>query len=96
MATEKVHLTLPRELLDKIDEAANEEFASRSEFMRRAISDRLQYVQECRAKIARLTTNPSIPTDEELLDLLRLKGRWRWAARLRQQGNHQVIREREL
>lgn len=96
MATEKVHLTLPRELLNKIDEAANEEFASRSEFIRRAIADRLQYVQECRAKIAGLTTNPSVPTDEELLDLLRLKGRWRWAARLRQQRNHQIIREREL
>lgn len=96
MATEKIHLTLPYSLLQKIDEAADEEFATRSEFIRRAITDRLQYVDECRAKLAGLAANPAIPTDEELLDLLRLKGRWRWAARLRQQTNHQIIQEREL
>ena len=73
MATKVIQLSLPEELLRKLDIAANEEFANRSEFISQSVIERLKYVDECRASLVAAALNTVVPTEDELLRLLRIK-----------------------
>jgi metal-responsive CopG/Arc/MetJ family transcriptional regulator len=93
MATHQTHLTLPKELVDRVDVAAKEEFASRSEFIRQAIVERLKVIDECRAKLASIAKHANPPAEAELYDLLRLKHQQREVAKWRKEWRRS-IRER--
>ncbi len=42
MSTQVINLSLPKELVEKIDQAAKGEYASRSEYIRQAVVSRLK------------------------------------------------------
>ena len=68
-----VLLKLPPKLLQKLDEAAVEEFMNRSEFMRAAIVEKLQRVDERRAQLMALTRGDQVVTEAEIFKSLKVK-----------------------
>lgn len=99
MAKGQIHITIPENLLKKIDQAATEASMNRSEFMRHAAVEQLKFVDECRAKLANIAQN-GMPEEEELFDLLRMKKLARaaavWRREQRQSWSKKITQERGL
>lgn len=53
MAGQTVNLSLPKELLARVDAAAAAEYASRSDFMRQALVERLRSIEATQPSSAR-------------------------------------------
>lgn len=85
MATKLIQISLDQGLLARIDAAAHEDCANRSEFIRQAVVERLRFMQECHARLAAIVQNTDPPTEEELYQLLRLKDGQRRSAKLRRE-----------
>lgn len=79
MATKLIQFSLAEELLKRLDIAADEEYCSRSEFIRQAILHYLKLLDEHRVRLAAAALNTNIPTEQEILRLIRLKQGKRWA-----------------
>lgn len=90
MASKVIQISLSSELLAKINEAALEESVSRSEFIRSAVVERLKTIAEYHTKLAAALTQLDAPTEDDILNMLQLRGRRRKAA------EYQLQRRREL
>lgn len=90
MTSQQVHITLPHELIKKIDVAAKEASFNRSEFMRRAAAELLKIYEEYNAKLANIAQGDT-PSEYELFDLLKLKRRQRAAAQWRREWRRDSI-----
>lgn len=66
-----ITISLPKELLHKLDVAAEEEYATRSEFIRQAIIERLRFIDKCRMELSAAAFNTDAPAEEKILALLR-------------------------
>lgn len=82
-----IQITLPPDLVEYMDTAAQEEYATRSEFIRRALMAYLAGIQERRARLQAISTSGDVPAEAELLTLLKMKQAQIWARReLRRAG----------
>lgn len=73
MVSGQTHITLPQALLAQIDIAAKELFMTRSEFIKQAVVDKLQDVQQWRAQLAAVAANNDVLTEAELLKMLQAR-----------------------
>jgi Arc/MetJ-type ribon-helix-helix transcriptional regulator len=78
MAQKIITISLPEELLGKLDQAIIEEFCTRSQFVRQAIIDQLQTIDGYRRKLTELASKVDGPTHDELLETLRHERARRW------------------
>ena len=85
MPAKVIQISLPEELVRRVDVAAQEEFASRSEFIRSALVERLKVVDEYRSRLQAAAVNTDVPTEEMIFDMLRLKDHQRKAAAWRRE-----------
>ena len=73
MATQIVNVSLPKELVKRIDSAAKGEYASRSEYIRQAVLTRLRVqekdiwaaLEEASAEVSSQATRLGYTTDED-------------------------------
>ena len=85
MGQKIITISLPEAMLKKVDIAAHDEFATRSEFIRQALSDRLRTIEGYRAKLAEMVTSIDGPTEDELFAIMRRRQGQRWY--IDKQGN---------
>ena len=79
MSTQTINISLPKELIKKIDDAAKAEYASRSDYIRQALvgklkSDRVQsddwdLLEALSAEIAESASNEGYKTDEDFVQV---------------------------
>lgn len=78
MSQKIITISLPAAMLAKLDAAARDEFATRSEFIRQAVTDRLRTVDGYRARMAEMAAAADMPTEDELFEIMRLRQAKRW------------------
>lgn len=78
VAQKIITISLPAAMLAKIDVAARDEFANRSEFIRQAIVDKLKTVDGYRARLAEMSVTADMPTEDELFKIMRKRQGQRW------------------
>jgi metal-responsive CopG/Arc/MetJ family transcriptional regulator len=79
MSTQTINISLPKELIKKIDDAAKAEYASRSDYIRQALvgklkSDRAQsddwdLLEALSAEIAESASSEGYKTDEDFVQV---------------------------
>jgi Arc/MetJ-type ribon-helix-helix transcriptional regulator len=65
-----IHLSLPPELVKKVDELAKQDFVSRSEYVKQAILEKIDIYTEWQAMLAGLILHAPVPDELELKNML--------------------------
>lgn len=91
MAKKLITLKIEQEMLDKLDRMAAEEFMSRSDFIRVAVTDRMRELDAQRINLAEEAGVPAkvageAPSEEDIFEYLR----WRHQRRSMRQYMHDV------
>lgn len=83
----RLQICLPKDLSNRVDVAAYEEYATRSEFIRRALEMYLVLLDERHAKMVGVARRQRWPSEKQLADMIYQKHRQMEAARwLRRHG----------
>jgi metal-responsive CopG/Arc/MetJ family transcriptional regulator len=85
MPLQRVVLKVPEELVCKIDKAAEELFANRSEFIRQAIVAQLRELDEFRARLLAASMHTTVQTEEQILKALQSRSLGRYIRQLNRQ-----------
>lgn len=73
MSTQTFNLSLPKELVEKLDSQARREFSSRSDYVRRAIINQLQSEQALEAVLDRANKKGKklgIKSEQQVYDII--------------------------
>lgn len=73
MAQRVISVSLSEKLVAKLDQAAEEEFASRSEFIREAVVAAIRRTDTYKVRLAAAAFNTDPPSEEKIYELLRFK-----------------------